>query len=834
MIIASTAGIDAFSFDYAGNGAWTKADVISLLSTYARNGVYFQHDGSMPLVSTVEGPASAADWVEIKATSGCFFMPDWSSLGAKVAVELEGLEIDTYGDASYIQYLNGKPYMMAVSPWFYTNLPGYNKNWMWPEKEMLLWPRRWNQILFLQPDYVEIISWNDFGEASMDHSGLHYPLPVWANQYKNNVATVIDESLILMYQLHDVMSCNDGGTVVNTASQLQVEVLPEDSVIISRYIGFMATLGSSASVRITVGGTTMTSGWLREPAGGVGVYYGTLYLEDGITGDVTAELVRDDVKVIQMTGDAIGGCRDDGYANFNFNVVGSFSPQTVSADTANLDDLVCNAGTGAVDFAVICSKSCRYGYCPFGACVCTGMGEQTELPEATGVLGYAKSDTNYIGLCSFLYNYGFEFDKYCSTTENSLSTPSVSPFLPDYCTGGTATDDWTEYGADDLCAWLCSYGYCPIRICSCSSQGTLVPLDNIAVPSDIVLPDEDNMTLDNMCTFACNYGVCVCEVSDESSPACDWTLSFDTLLDLAAVSDSYTAYCNEIYALNDVNDGYDTLFGYYVKYVDNLIQPAIDTFMAHDGWTFFECAWGSGADATDPGDLACPDTSDIDRENQLLQNGMTVTWSFANETGFWAVLEETYGIEQAWVKMGSIEVATDCVPGSISCLGSVCVTTSPCIAKFLKYDNFPMKADDIVVPNPKDIFTEAGTGLGDLPDKIDATTFDIMLGQWNGSGLDPVQVVSMPVALAQQAVSAMQQVKDLGETEKEEDIYTIVEDPDSAPMAIMGMLVDAGGVALAARDAEGFATMASLRRGMGEGVEEQATLIQKITRSSDQ
>lgn len=76
--------------------------------------------------------------------------------------------MDTYTDASYLVDLKGKPYMMAVSPWFYTNLPGYKKNWMWPVETMSLWADRWNQVLFLQPDYVEIISWNDFGEVCAD------------------------------------------------------------------------------------------------------------------------------------------------------------------------------------------------------------------------------------------------------------------------------------------------------------------------------------------------------------------------------------------------------------------------------------------------------------------------------------------------------------------------------------------------------------------------------------------------------------------------------------------------------------------------------------------
>lgn len=58
--------------------------------------------------------------------------------------------------------------MMGVSPWFFTNLPEYDKNWMWPDELMLTWADRWTQVLTLQPqqpDYVEIISWNDFGEV---------------------------------------------------------------------------------------------------------------------------------------------------------------------------------------------------------------------------------------------------------------------------------------------------------------------------------------------------------------------------------------------------------------------------------------------------------------------------------------------------------------------------------------------------------------------------------------------------------------------------------------------------------------------------------------------
>jgi hypothetical protein len=118
-----------------------------LIEQYGSNTAYYHYKGQ-PVVSTFEGPANAADWIFIKQQTGCFFVPDWSSLGAKAALEaggggiVDGLfswaawpwgdwNMNTYTDASYLQYFNetgtALPYLMPVSPWFYTNLPCYDK-----------------------------------------------------------------------------------------------------------------------------------------------------------------------------------------------------------------------------------------------------------------------------------------------------------------------------------------------------------------------------------------------------------------------------------------------------------------------------------------------------------------------------------------------------------------------------------------------------------------------------------------------------------------------------------------------------------------------------------
>ena len=117
---------------------------MDLLEEYGPNNAYFHYSG-LPLASTFEGPNNANDWPTIKQSVDCFFMPDWASIGPYAAVDtgaVDGLfswaawpngasDMNDSVDQDYVSALNGKPYMMPVSPWFFTNLPGYDKNWVW-------------------------------------------------------------------------------------------------------------------------------------------------------------------------------------------------------------------------------------------------------------------------------------------------------------------------------------------------------------------------------------------------------------------------------------------------------------------------------------------------------------------------------------------------------------------------------------------------------------------------------------------------------------------------------------------------------------------------------
>ncbi|KAJ4483776.1 glycoside hydrolase family 71 protein [Lentinula aciculospora] len=86
--------------------------------------------------------------------------------------EIECATLDT--DDEHIRNLDGRTFMSAVSPWFFTHYgsDSWNKNWIYRGDDWLF-VRRWEQLIAMrdQVDIVQIISWNDYGES-------HYIGPV--------------------------------------------------------------------------------------------------------------------------------------------------------------------------------------------------------------------------------------------------------------------------------------------------------------------------------------------------------------------------------------------------------------------------------------------------------------------------------------------------------------------------------------------------------------------------------------------------------------------------------------------------------------------------------
>ncbi|KAG4428839.1 hypothetical protein IFR05_015680, partial [Cadophora sp. M221] len=533
-----------FSFDYAGGGPWDAKDVLSLLNQYRANAAYYKFNGQ-PLVSTFEGPDNAPDWVALKQATGAVFIPSYSSLGAKAAVAtgvVDGLfswagwpwgntDMDTYVDASYRDYLGGAEadggmlYMMPVSPWFFTNLPQWDKNWLWRGDD--LWYDRWEEVMAVQPQFIEIITWNDFGEShyigplhdgvydafasapynyalNMPHDGWRLFLPYVIDAYKNPTAkpSITREGLVTWYRRYPKAACTSGGTTGNTASQLQVEFYPAD--VVQDKVFYSALLASpGATVTVTIGGVSQVGTWENTPDGGVGIYHGSVDF-NGV-GDVVVTLSRGGT-IASVVGASITTSCPQNIQNWNA-WVGSASGGAIAATSPalSLSNQVCVKGKGVGNFAGLCDFACHYGYCPIGACTCTLMGAPIAPPKSTGVKGYplAGASPSYEGLCDFICNLGYCPDTACGLVKAPLTLPTVSEFLPFACTSGTGVGNLAG-----LCDYSCHFGYCPISSCVCSGRGGLNLPPPVISGKGYAAPSQDAALYDGVCNFACSRGYC--------------------------------------------------------------------------------------------------------------------------------------------------------------------------------------------------------------------------------------------------------------------------------------------------------------------------------------
>ncbi|KAL4959282.1 glycoside hydrolase family 71 protein [Aspergillus stella-maris] len=350
-----------FSLDYSGSGRWPKDQVIDLLSNFTDHEAYFRHSDGRALISTFEGYQAANEWGEIKRDVAkavgkencCVFIPDWTSVGphkASSVSAIDGLmsweawpygnqEMNTTKDQEYMDLLDGKPFIMPVSPWFYTNLRQFNKNWVWRGDD--LWYSRWEEVIELQPEYVEILTWNDYGEShyigpvrhnatgviaegapldyvdGMPHDGWRDVLPFVIQRYKkgkNSVPEIEEENLSVWYRLSPGNACGTGKTTGNSPSSDQTLMKPAD--VLEDKVFYSALLDSNADVRVSIGGQNRSAEWTGRPDGGKGVYHGSVPFGDR-TGEVVVTLSRDGEFLAQMKGRSIEDSCPGNLTNWN-------------------------------------------------------------------------------------------------------------------------------------------------------------------------------------------------------------------------------------------------------------------------------------------------------------------------------------------------------------------------------------------------------------------------------------------------------------------------------------------------------------------------------------
>ncbi|KAJ9617013.1 Glucan endo-1,3-alpha-glucosidase agn1 [Cladophialophora chaetospira] len=278
-----------FSFDYAAQGAWDQNAVIKTINAYSSRPSQFKWEGK-PLASTFEGPNNAGDWAYIKSQTNSFFAPDFSSqgcFGAAAKPNVDGLlswnawpaganDMTDGDDQAHIKALGGRPFIMPVSPWFYTNLPQWSKNWLWRGDS--LWHQRWEQVAQLQPSFVEILTWNDWSESHyvgplppMDsaiptgaeryvkpnpHDAWLKDLPHYIARYQNETRPA-ESHVTFWYRLNPARSGSAGGTTCNNPAY-QTPLAPQDCVADAVFFTAFVPDTAIATVKVTIGGTTQS------------------------------------------------------------------------------------------------------------------------------------------------------------------------------------------------------------------------------------------------------------------------------------------------------------------------------------------------------------------------------------------------------------------------------------------------------------------------------------------------------------------------------------------------------------------------------------------------
>lgn len=202
---AQNNGMKVFlSFDFAYWSTGNAAAVGQKISQYASQPAQLTVDGAVFVssfvgdgvnVQTIRNNAgttikfvpnfSPALHTDFTPLDGAFNWMGWPNNGNNRAPAPSQTGTVEAGDQMYLNALNGKDYLAPASPWFFTHFSPstYNKNWLFPGDT--LWYDRWTELLTTTSRYVEIVSWNDYGESHYvgPLSSSHYDdgSSIWAN-----------------------------------------------------------------------------------------------------------------------------------------------------------------------------------------------------------------------------------------------------------------------------------------------------------------------------------------------------------------------------------------------------------------------------------------------------------------------------------------------------------------------------------------------------------------------------------------------------------------------------------------------------------------------------
>lgn len=533
QMIAKYAGKPAqLSFDgkiFASSFAGDGLDVAAMRAS-AGVDVFFAPNFHPELTTNSEAIDAALNWM------------GWDNNGNNKAPNGAGNVTVADGDEQYVKWLGNKPYVAPVSAWFSTHFGpevSYSKNWVFPGDT--LWYDRWQQILSLQPRFVEIITWNDYGESHYigPLSSLHYddgnskwvndmPHDGWLDMAKPFIAAykagsnsvgehITDDQLIYWYRPnHKSLDCDATDTTMvpaNNASGNYFEGRPDGWESMEDHVFVVSLLTGPGTIAVSSGNNTQT---FDAPAG-ASVFHAPMGVgqqQFGLTRN--GKEILSGVSLRDVTDECICGL-------YNFNAyVGTLPAKPY--EPLNKDGLA-SLTTGL--HVTTCSAAPSLGNGTVPTVAPTATGESVTEPTVSGTAGGASASrtTTITSAPSTTTAPSGNYTTTPSITQpaetvtseptglqSTVPSPSTTSPLPDgsapsaTCTAST-TIPGLSGNYDGLCAFACSQGYCPPAQCVCTGHGAPSPVAENVGAAGCPLPGEDDSYL-GLCQFSCERGYC--------------------------------------------------------------------------------------------------------------------------------------------------------------------------------------------------------------------------------------------------------------------------------------------------------------------------------------
>ncbi|QYS95495.1 Carbohydrate-binding module family 24 protein [Trichoderma simmonsii] len=507
---AANNGMKVFiSFDFNWYHPGSDATKVGqLIAQYANQPAQLQVNGRV-FASSFAGDGLDVNAMRSAAGTNVYFVPNfhpgqssnanidgalnwmgWDSNGNNKAPTPGANVTVAQGDASYQSWLGGKTYLAPVSPWFSTHYGpevSYSKNFVFPGGALLF--NRWQQVLQQGFPMVEIITWNDYGEShyvgplsskhgddgnskwtnDMPHDGFLDLSTPFIAAYKNgdtNVANYIQTEKVVYWYRRNLKTLNcdatdtTAGRPANNDSGNYFEGIPNGYQTMDDNVYVVTLLKSPATLSVTSGGNSQS---FNAPAG----------------------------------------------ANI-FTVPAGLGKQSFVVNRNGQNIL---SGTSLMDITNVCACGI-YNFNPYVGTLPAGPSDPLSGDGLTSLVSGLRVTT-----CqphpSLGTNPSSPVTPPANPTSNSpppnspppaSRTSSAPPADPTNCNGGTNAAGQSGNFAG-LCSFSCSFGYCPVGPCTCTSFGPAGTPPSGDGRNGCPTAGEPD-AYKGLCSFSCSHGYC--------------------------------------------------------------------------------------------------------------------------------------------------------------------------------------------------------------------------------------------------------------------------------------------------------------------------------------